>query len=153
MLDTLPTDDTTLRCEALFDRVAATPIGKNPHALRVVLAECDALERSIRNPSAICRLRDMRHWLRLAYGDALHGYPADQLRRIVLDAISGLERAHHGALSAALPEHRGAGWRLPFLFVDADRLVRRPGLSRLPSPCVRRRLRPRWHLRSGSCCR
>lgn len=95
MLDTRPTDDTTLRCEALFDRVAATPIGKNPHALKVVLAECDALERAIRSPSAICRLRDMRHWLRLAYGDALHGYPADQLRRIVLNAISGLERDHH----------------------------------------------------------
>jgi hypothetical protein len=89
MLDTCPTDDTTLRCDALFDRVAATPIGRNPHALKVALAECDALERGIRNPLSICKLRDVRHWFRLAYGDTLHGYPADQLRRILLDVIAG----------------------------------------------------------------
>jgi hypothetical protein len=89
MLDTCPTDHTTLRCEALFDRVAATPIGRNPHALRVALAECDALERGTSDPKAICKLRDTRHWFRLAYGDVLHGYPADQLRRILLDALAG----------------------------------------------------------------
>jgi hypothetical protein len=94
MLDTRPTDDTdtitTLRCEALSDRVAATPVGRNPHALRVALAECDALERGTRDPMAICRLRDTRYWFRLAYGDTLHGYPPAQLRRILLDAIAGL---------------------------------------------------------------
>jgi hypothetical protein len=88
MLDTRPTDDTTLRCEALFDRVAATPIGRNPHALRVALAECDALEKAARDPLAICKLRDARHWFRLAYGDTLHGYPPDQLRKILLNAIT-----------------------------------------------------------------
>jgi hypothetical protein len=95
MLDTRPTDNitdahATLRCEALFDRVAATPVGRNPHALRVALAECDALERGAHDPMAICRLRDVRHWFRLAYGDTLHGYSPGQLRRILLDAIAGL---------------------------------------------------------------
>ena len=33
------------------------------------------------------------HWLRLAYGDALHAYPADQLRRILRDAIVDLRGA------------------------------------------------------------
>lgn len=89
MLDTHLADDTTLRCEALFDRVAATPIGQNPHALKVALAECDALEHAIRSPSMICKLRDLRHWLRLAYGHTLHGYPEDALRNILLDAITG----------------------------------------------------------------
>lgn len=89
MLDTHLADDTTLRCEALFDRVAATPLGQNPHALKVALAECDALEQAIRSPSMICKLRDLRHWLRLAYGHTLHGYPEDALRNILLDAITG----------------------------------------------------------------
>ena len=31
----------------------------------------------------------MRHWLRLAYGHALHSYPEDALRGILLDAIAG----------------------------------------------------------------
>jgi len=97
MLDTRQTDGTVLRCDALFDRVAATPIGVNPHALRAILAECDALERASLGPFAICRLRDVRHWLRLAYGHTLHGYPAPQLRKILLDAITAfgaLARQH-----------------------------------------------------------
>jgi hypothetical protein len=89
MLDTHLADDTALRCEALFDRVAATPLGQNPHALKVALAECDALEHAIESPSMICKLRDMRHWLRLAYGHTLHGYPEDALRGVLLDAIAG----------------------------------------------------------------
>lgn len=90
MLDTRQTDDIALRCEALFDRVAATPVGINAHTLRVALAECDAIERALDNPSGICRLRDVRHWLRLAYGHSLHGYPADQLRSNLLRALAGL---------------------------------------------------------------
>ncbi|MGE0022417.1 MAG: hypothetical protein AB7S70_02165 [Hyphomicrobium sp.] len=93
MLDTLPTDNITLRCEALFDRVAATPIGENAHALRVGLAECDAMERVIASPSAVYRLRDVRHWLRLAYGHTLHGYPPDELRRNLLKALAGFGAA------------------------------------------------------------
>lgn len=93
MLDTRPIDDTALRSEALLDRVAATPFGANAHTLKVVLAECDALERSLLSPSAICKLRDARHWLRLAYGSVLHGYPAAQLRRNTLDALAGVTAA------------------------------------------------------------
>jgi hypothetical protein len=88
MLDTRLTDDITLRGEALIDRVAATPIGSNPHALTVMLAECDALERTLRSPSTIYKLRAARHWLRLAYGDTLHSYPGDRLRGIALGALS-----------------------------------------------------------------
>ena len=47
MLDTRLSNDRTLRCEALLDRVAATAIGPNAHALRVTLAECDAIERTV----------------------------------------------------------------------------------------------------------
>lgn len=93
MLDRRLTDDTTLRCDALFDRVAATPIGRNAHALRVVLAECDALELRVADAALVCKLRDLRHWLRLAYGDTLHSYPASTLRTIVLDAIDGFRCA------------------------------------------------------------
>ncbi len=93
MLDTRLTDDAVLRCEALLDRVAATPTGRNAHALAVAMAECDALERAVEAPSAICKLRDVRHWLRLACGTALHGYPPAELRRALLDAISGLAAA------------------------------------------------------------
>jgi len=100
MLDTLPTEDITLRCEALFDRVAATPIGENAHALRVGLAECDAMERAIASPSAVYRLRDVRHWLRLAYGHALHGYPPDELRRNLLKALAGF-----GAATRTIEQH------------------------------------------------
>lgn len=93
MLDTRLTDDVTLRSEALLDRVAATPIGKNAHMLRVALAECDAVERALDSPATICKLRDLRHWLRLAYGNTLHGYPADQLRRILLEALAAFGAA------------------------------------------------------------
>ena len=88
MLDTRIYDDITLRCEALFDRVAATPIGPNPHALRVALAECDAMERAVENPVIICRVRDVRYWVRLAYGRTLHGYPPEDLRRNLLGALT-----------------------------------------------------------------
>ena len=97
MLDTLPINDITLRCEALFDRIAATPIGVNTHALRVALAECDAMEGAVENPSAIYRLRDVRHWLRLAYGHSLHGYPPDQLRKNLLHALAGFGAASRGS--------------------------------------------------------
>lgn len=89
MLDTRLTDDLTLRCEALIDRIAAAPIGPNAHMLRVALAECEAVERAVADAMAICRLRDVRHWLRLAYGHTLHGYPPDHVRR---NLISALER-------------------------------------------------------------
>jgi hypothetical protein len=90
MLDTRLSNDSTLRCEALVDRVAATAMGPNAHALRVTLAECDALERTATDPFTICRLRDARHWLRLAFGKTLHGYPPDALRRNVLQALNNL---------------------------------------------------------------
>lgn len=93
MLDTRLSNDCTLRCEALLDRVAATAIGPNAHALRVTLAECDAMERAVADPFAICRLRDVRHWLRLAYGRTLHGYPPDQLRCSLLRALEALATA------------------------------------------------------------
>lgn len=93
MLDTRLSNDRTLRCEALLDRVAATAIGPNAHALRVTLAECDAIERTVADPFAICRLRDVRHWLRLAYGRTLHGYPPDDLRRNLLRALETLAAA------------------------------------------------------------
>jgi hypothetical protein len=96
MLDTRLSDDITLRCEALFDRIAATPVGPNAHALRVALAECDAMERAVDDPSAICKLRDVRHWLRLAYGHTLHGYPPADLRCNLLRAL-----ARFGAMSRA----------------------------------------------------
>jgi hypothetical protein len=88
MLDTRISDDVQLRCEALFDRIAATPVGPNAHALRVALAECDAMERALTEASAIYRLRDVRHWLRLAYSHTLHGYPPDDLRRNLLRALA-----------------------------------------------------------------
>jgi hypothetical protein len=90
MLDTRLSDDFTLRCEALLDRVAATPVGPNAHALKVALAECDAIERAIADPSAICRVRDARHWLRLAYGQTLHAYPPDQVRENLLRVLGDL---------------------------------------------------------------
>lgn len=90
MLDTRLCNDRTLRCEALRDRIAATAIGPNAHALRVALAECDAIERAIAEPFAICKLRDVRHWLRLAYGRTLHGYPPDHLRSNLLRALDEL---------------------------------------------------------------
>ncbi len=93
MFDTRLTDDAILRSEALLDRVSATPIGRNAHMLRVALAECDALERASRNPSTVCKLRDLRHWLRLAYGNSLHAYPAAQLRRILLDSLTAFGTA------------------------------------------------------------
>ncbi len=93
MLDTRLSNDCTLRCEALLDRVAATAIGPNAHALRVTLAECDAMEQTVADPFAICRLRDVRHWLRLAYGQTLHGYPPDHLRRSLLRALEALATA------------------------------------------------------------
>ncbi|MCC7253705.1 hypothetical protein [Hyphomicrobium sp.] len=93
MLDTRPSDDLALRCEALFDRIAATPIGPNDHALRVALAECDTMERAVADPLTIVRLRDVRHWLRLAYGRTLHGYPPDHLRHSLLRALTDLGAA------------------------------------------------------------
>jgi hypothetical protein len=90
MLDTRLTDDITLRGEALIDRVAATPIGSNTHALTVMLAECDDIERTLRSPSTIYKLRAARHWLQLAYGTTLHSYPSDRLRGITLGALSEL---------------------------------------------------------------
>lgn len=94
MLDTRLSDDLALRCEALLDRVAATAIGPNVRALRVALAECDAMERSVSDPSGICRLRHARHWLRLTYGQTLHAYPPDQVRanlqRALLDLASSV---------------------------------------------------------------
>ncbi len=96
MPDTRLTDDVTLRIDAMLDRIAATPIGRNADVLQASLADCDALERSQSCAMTICKLRDLRHWLRLAYGDALHAYPSDQLRRILLDAIASVgEAAHH----------------------------------------------------------
>jgi len=88
MLDTRFIDDAALRCEALSDRIAATPIGPNGHALRIAMAELDALERAIAGPLGLCKLRDARHWLRLAYGGALHGYPSEQLRAILKKAVA-----------------------------------------------------------------
>ena len=96
MLDTRLADDVTLRSEALVDRVAATPIGPNPHGLKVALAECDLLERAISDPISICRLRDVRHWLRLAYGHALHGYPPEDLRRHLLRALATFGETSRG---------------------------------------------------------
>lgn len=93
MLDTRISDDILLRCDALFDRIAATPIAPNPHALRVALAECDAMERAVSDASVICRLRDLRHWLRLAYGHTLHGYPPDPLRLNLLRSLAGFVAA------------------------------------------------------------
>lgn len=93
MLDTRQIDDITLRCDALCDRVAATPIGRNDRALRVAMAECDALERAMLTPFALCKLRDARHWLRLAYGNTLHGYPPPLLRSVLLEAIAGVGEA------------------------------------------------------------
>lgn len=101
MLDTRPVADPALRCDALLDRVAATPIAPNAHALKVALAECDAIEQALADPAAICRLRDARHWLRLAYGHALHGYPPERLRENLLGALS--------ALRAAMQTGRGLG--------------------------------------------
>jgi hypothetical protein len=98
MLDTRLTDDVTLRCDALFDRVQATPIGRNAHALTVSLAECEALERALKSPSAIYKLRAARHWLRLAYGPSLHAYPPERLRLIVLDALSEFRGAIRSGL-------------------------------------------------------
>lgn len=88
MLDTRLLDDVVLRCEALHDRVAATPVTPNARALKVMLAECAAMERAVGDPFDVCRLRDVRHWLRLAYGRTLHGYPPDQLRRNLLRALA-----------------------------------------------------------------
>jgi hypothetical protein len=79
--------DARLRCEALIDRVTAIPVGENPQALSVILAECEALERAVSDPSAVCKLRDARHWLKLAYGHELHAYPAADLRRQMLRAL------------------------------------------------------------------
>ncbi|WP_072391816.1 hypothetical protein [Hyphomicrobium sp. CS1GBMeth3] len=90
MLDTRSVSDTVLRCDALLDRVAATPIGPNAHGLRVMLAECDAIERALVEPAAVCRLRDVRHWLRLAYDRSLHGYPPERLRESLLGALAAL---------------------------------------------------------------
>jgi endonuclease/exonuclease/phosphatase (EEP) superfamily protein YafD len=91
--ETLTESDAALRCEALIDRVSALPVGHNPHALRVILAECAALERAAANPSAVCKLRDARHWLRLAYGHELHAYPMADLRRLMLAALDDVRRA------------------------------------------------------------
>jgi len=88
MLDTPLVDDTTLRCEALSDRVAALPIGPNAHTLKVALAECDMLERAVDTPLGLCKVRDARHWLRLAFGTTLHGYPPERLRAILLKALA-----------------------------------------------------------------
>ena len=88
MLDARLSDDITLRCDALLDRIAATPVAPNAHALRVTLAECDAIERTLTDPKAICRLRDVRHWVRLAYDHTLHAYRPDQVRRNMLQALT-----------------------------------------------------------------
>lgn len=96
MLDTRLSDDIVLRCEALLDRAAATPIGPNAHSLRVALAECEAMERALGDPVAICRLRDVRHWLRLAYSHTLHGYPPEQLRRNLLRALAAFGAISRG---------------------------------------------------------
>lgn len=90
MLDTRLIDDAALRCEALSDRIAATPVGANPHALSIAMAELDALERAVATPLGLCKLRDARHWVRLAYGRALHGYPADRLRAILIQVIADI---------------------------------------------------------------
>jgi len=96
MLETRLSDILLLRCEALRDRVAATAIGPNAHALRVALAECDAMERAVVAPAAVCRLRDARHWFRLAYGQTLHGYPPDALRRNLLKSLSDFSATSEG---------------------------------------------------------
>ncbi len=96
MLDARLSETLLLRCEALRDRVAATAIGPNAHALRVALAECDAMERGLVAPFAICRLRDARHWLRLAYGQTLHGYPPDALRRNLLQSLADFSATSGG---------------------------------------------------------
>jgi hypothetical protein len=88
MLGTRLTDDISLRGEALIERIAATPIGNNPQALAVMLAECTAIERSLESASSIYKLRAARHWIRLAYSNTLHSYPNDRLRRIALGALS-----------------------------------------------------------------
>lgn len=98
--DTRLADDTALRCEALADRVAATAIGRNAHALKVALAECDALEHGAASSSLVCKLRDLRHWLRLAYGDTLHGYPPTALRAHLLEAIECFRRAVQDGIEA-----------------------------------------------------
>jgi len=96
MLDTRLSDDISLRCDALLDRIAATPAIPNAHALRVTLAECDAIEHTLTDPKAICRLRDVRHWARLAYGHTLHGYRPDQVRRNLLQALSAFGATSRG---------------------------------------------------------
>lgn len=90
-------DALQLRCEALSDRIAATAIGPNAHALRVALAECDAMERAAAAPVAVCRLRDTRHWLQLAYGQILHGYPPDALRRNLLRSLADFSATSQGS--------------------------------------------------------
>jgi hypothetical protein len=96
MLDTHLSDDIRLRCDALLDRIAATAVAPNAHALRVALAECDAMERGVTDAFAMCQLRDVRHWLRLAYTHSLHGYPPDQVRTNLLRAL-----ARFGAVASA----------------------------------------------------
>lgn len=86
--DTLSKGDARLRCEALIDRVMAIPVGPNPQALGVILAECAALEQAAaESPLAVCKLRDARHWLKLAYGHELHAYPPEAVRRQTLEAL------------------------------------------------------------------
>lgn len=92
MLEAHALDAAELRCEALHDRVAATPIKPNAHALRVMLAECDAIERALIEPAAVCRLRNVRHWLRLAYDRTLHAYPPERIRENLLGALQALAK-------------------------------------------------------------
>jgi hypothetical protein len=91
--DALVETDAAARCAALIERVAATPIGPNPQALSAMLADCAVLERTAPNPSAVCKLRDARHWLRLAYGYELHAYPAADLRRLMRAALEEFRHA------------------------------------------------------------
>lgn len=107
MLDTRLALDTSLRCDALYDRVAATPIGINPHALRVMQIECDTIEASLKQPLAICRVRDIRHWLNLAYGHTLHGYPPAHLRNNLLNALAAFAETNRAAPSPSAEQPPG----------------------------------------------
>lgn len=96
MLGTRPLSDIALRCNVLRDRAASLPIGPNPEALSLMLAECAAIEGALSNPLDVCRLRDIRHWVQLAYGRTLHGYPADRLQQSLLGAVAAFETSHLG---------------------------------------------------------
>lgn len=96
MLGTRLPDDVALRCNVLRDRVASLPIGPNPDTLSLMMTECAAIEGALSDPLDVCRLRDIRHWIQLAYGRTLHGYPADRLQQSLLNALAAFEAPHIG---------------------------------------------------------